>query len=173
MNKTTYLLIFFIFCLTSVAFARYQAPQSREDKQNEEMGSLLGDEGIVFRTERLKNESTKFQIAHRVNRYIFESVLEILHNIPITSIDYASGSILTDWYMPTEESKSIIKMDIIIDGDVISPESLTVRVFERNINNNLASFYINPPNNDTAAIAQNMAEKILRHSRDLYLKQSR
>ena len=48
-----------IFVATFASASDSQYPRTREERRREEIGSVVGGEGLVFRPGKIRNESTK------------------------------------------------------------------------------------------------------------------
>lgn len=156
-------LLLLTICCTSNVLAGSNYPQTKEDRKNEEMGSMVGGDGIIFSPTKTKNESTKKQISS-VNQYLWQASIEILDFAPLASVDSNSGVIITDWYSPKDNPHFSFKINIIIKDDVISPNAIKVKIFKKLLKNNhweeVESEY---------KLAFIIEDKILRRAREIYI----
>ncbi len=139
-------------------------PQSKIEREIEEMGSIIGGEGIVLKTSRERPLSTKAKIGN-VNKYLFKSSVDSLSFAPIITADVDSGVIITDWYYLDGKKNSQVKLNVSIKEQVISPEGIDVVAFERKKQGDVWGETIR--NNK---LANDIEKRILRKARDMYLK---
>ena len=140
-------------------------PKSRTEREMDKMGSLLEGEGIVFRPFKEKSTSTKTKTGS-ANKYLYNSGLGELKNFPLSSSDATGGTIITDWYDVKDQKGVKRKITIYIKGDVISPETLEVVVFERNKNGNQ---YSSTDSDKLKEISSNLEREIIRKARKMYI----
>jgi hypothetical protein len=148
-------------------FAESNYPKTKEERKNDEMGSLLQGGGIIFTHAKSKNESTK-QHLHCVNKYLWQASIEILSFAPLASVDSNSGIIITDWYSPKDNPKYSFKINAIIKDDVISPNAITVKIFKKLLKNNKGQEI-----DEESELASILEDKILRKARELYINAER
>lgn len=154
----------FTFPLATFSFAS-DYPLTREEKKLEEVGSVLGDEGIVFKAGHLSNLTTKTSVNNRINDYLWKASLKVLENIPLASSDSSTGVIVTDWYSTIKKPNYGFKIQVNITGDIISPEAIKVTVYERTLKNNQ---WYNQPSSQT--LSATFEDKIIRLARELFIK---
>lgn len=141
-------------------------PKSRREREIDDMGSMIGGEGIVFRPKFTKNTATKATTSDtsNVNKYLYEAALEILKFAPIASADSNNGIIITDWYSPSDSPNTQFKINVFVKDDIISSEALEVNAFERNKKGKEWSNDIKK-----SQLSSTLEDKILRKARDLYI----
>lgn len=162
----TNLLTILIFSTHCLAESDY--PKTKEEREIDEMGSIIGGEGITFRPSKNKNESTKTQIDFAVNKYLWQAALEVLSFSPLNSVDSSGGVIITDWYSPKDRRQFSFKIHVFIKANVISPDAIEVKVFERVLRNNDWHY------TDSKSNLSNIIEdKILRKAREIYIQSNR
>jgi hypothetical protein len=138
-------------------------PKTRDERKNDEIGSMVGGGGIIFTPSKTKNESTKQQI-HSVNKYLWQASIEILNFAPLASVDSNSGVIITDWYSPKDNPGYNFKINVIIKDDVISPNAITVKIFKKLLKNNTWQEI-----DDESKLAVILEDKIIRKAREFYI----
>ncbi|WP_341764669.1 DUF3576 domain-containing protein [Candidatus Tisiphia endosymbiont of Beris chalybata] len=138
-------------------------PETEEERKLQKMGSLAGEEGLTFRPSKIKNESTKSK-DHQINKYLWQASVEALNFIPMASADSNGGIIITEWYSPKENKNFRFKINIIIKDNIISPDSIQVRVFEQLLKKGNWVDHSNASN-----LAISIEDKILRKARELYI----
>lgn len=142
-------------------------PQTQVEREMDEMGSLLGGDGIVFRPGKERSTTTKAKIGN-VNKYLFQASIEILKFAPLASADSKGGTIVTEWYSPKDQKNTQFKVTVYIKDDLITPEGLEVIAFERKRLDGKWS-----EDNQSSPIAKVLEDKIIRKARDLYLQSAR
>lgn len=158
---------FMVLAIASNVFAaKHEYPKSKMEKEREEMGSLAGGEGVVFRPSKVKSTSTKAVIGN-VNAYLYKAALDVLSFTPIATADSKTGVVITEWYSPKESPKSQFKVNVLIKDNVISAEALEVRAFERT---KRGSKWSDDPKE--SSLSSVFEDKILRKARDLYIAES-
>ena len=102
-----------LLCNCKLTFADSQYPQSPLEKEMDDTGSLLGGDGIIFRPGKVKNTSTQ-STSLAVNKYLYLAAIDTLSFAPLASVDSTHGVIITDWYMPQDNSNSKFKINVFI-----------------------------------------------------------
>lgn len=165
-NKLLKLATLFIISTSYCAYAS-NYPKTREEQISEEMGSIVGGEGIVFRPGHVRKDETKAAIASdkKVNKFLWDATREVLGFMPTASLDRHNGILITDWYSTKAQPNYNFKIEVSITDDVISPESVEVKVFERKFKNGQ---WINEP--VSSALSIEFEDKILRKARELHIR---
>ena len=68
---------------------------------------------------------------------MWRASLEILDFIPLTTVDYSGGIIITDWYSDSNSAKDSIKISLRFLANEIRSESLKVIVHQKTCSNNV------------------------------------
>jgi hypothetical protein len=63
---------------------------------------------------------------------MWRATLEILDFIPLTTVDYSGGMIITDWYSDNPSNNDSIKISIRFLSNEISATNLKISVFQKN-----------------------------------------
>lgn len=137
-------------------------PKSSAEREMEEMGSLSGGNGIVFRPGKEKSTATGTE-SGKANKYLYQASLDILKFTPLASADRTGGTIITEWYSPRDQKNTQFKLTVYIKDHLITPEALEVVAFQRKKHNGAWSDQY-----ETAPIALVFEDKILRKARALY-----
>ena len=157
------LIIVSILLFVSTAMAS-DYPQTDLEKEMDEMGSLLGGEGIVFRPGKEKSTATRAKIGN-VNKYLYKAAIDVLKFAPLASADSNGGTVITEWYSPAGQKDTQFKVNVYIKDELITPEALEVVAFQRDKVNGKWSDDHKP-----SPIAAVLEDKIIRKARELYLK---
>jgi len=142
-------------------------PKTQVEREMDEMGSLLGGEGIIFRPGKERSNATKAKIGN-VNKYLFQASIDVLKFAPLSSADSKGGVIITEWYSPKDQKNTQFKVTVYIKDDLITPEGLEVIAFERKRVDGKWS-----EDHQSSTIAKVLEDKIIRKARDLYLQSAR
>lgn len=153
----------FTFSANGAITKKYDYPKSPEERKLDEMSSLAGGEGLIFRPGKIKNESTKTQ-ASSVNKYLWQASIETLNFIPLAGADSNGGVIITEWHSPKAKPNYRFKINIFIKANIISPDSIQINIFEQTLKN---GNWVNIDN--TSDLALTIEDKILRKARELYI----
>ncbi|MGX6960282.1 MAG: DUF3576 domain-containing protein [Rickettsia endosymbiont of Pentastiridius leporinus] len=159
--------IFIVFGLYNNIYADNTYPKTQEEQKWEEVGSIAGEEGLVFRPGRVKNDSTK-AVGCSVNKYLWQAAVETLSFTPLASTDSNGGVIITEWYSPRSKTNFRFKINVFIKDDTIHPDSIEVKVFEEVLKNKQWVL-----NENTSNLAIILEDKILRRAREIYINTDR
>ena len=170
------LLRVFIFISVLIAVATHVCaiaddyPKTLQERKAEEMGSLAGSEGIVFKPKKIKNESTKATIGTvgLANKYLWHASIDTLDFAPLSVVDSTGGVIATEWYSPKGKPQYSYKIQVSIKSDVISMDSIDVKVFEKVLKN--GQWIQNDKPSNLAIVIQ---DKIILQAREQYIKEKR
>lgn len=143
-------------------------PKSREDRKADEMGSVMGGEGVVFRPGKIKNESTKTP-GSKINTFLWQSSKEVLESLaPLSVLDNNKGIISTDWYSDKSNPNRTVKLTVNIKDNVIAPEAIDVTVQHRVLKNGR---WLEGDLERSTKL--NIETKILRRAKELYINNSK
>ncbi len=159
------IIIFNFLNINAIATVSDDYPMPEEERRFEEIGSIVGGEGLVFRPSRIKNDSTKTQ-SNTINKYLWQASIESLSFIPLASTDSNGGVIITEWYNPKGKTNFRFKINIFIKDNLISPDSIQVKIFEQTLK---SGNWIDSQNTSDLAII--IEDKILRRARELYISE--
>jgi len=145
--------------------------------KNDEIDSITGGKkeyegNLDKRLEQNKNKTVLFGGASR-NRdnfananILWKASIESLKNIPLSSVDYNAGIIITDWY-GTNDRESI-KINVNILSQEISPNSIEISSFKKTCrNDNCSTVATNQSFNDELKL------KILNKVRELSIAEAK
>jgi hypothetical protein len=160
-------LIFISFVLITHTAGAADYPNTDLEQEMEEMGSLLGGEGVTFRPGKEKSTATRAKIGN-VNKYLYKAAIDVLKFAPLASADSNGGTVITEWYSPGDQKDTQFKVNVYIKDELITPEALEVVAFQRNKVNGKWSSYHKP-----SPVAAVLEDKIIRKARDLYLQSAK
>ncbi len=92
------------------------------------------DEGRSFRTGNLMDlgkggKSGVFEFAS--SNELWRASLDIIDFMPLTSVNYSGGIIITDWYSTDQSSNESIKISIRFLSNEIRADALDIKVFNK------------------------------------------
>ena len=89
------------------------------------------DEGRSFRVMDLGkgNSSGVFEFAS--SNELWRASLDIIDFMPLTSVNYSGGIIITDWYSTDQSSNESIKISIRFLSNEIRADALDIKVFNK------------------------------------------
>ncbi len=163
--KKLYLVIASMLLISDIAAAG-DYPQSADERKAEEMGSILGGEGVVFHPGKVKNLSTKTDNS-KINQFLWQATLDVVDFAPIISSEYEQGFLATDWYSDKKDPKRSLKFEVSIIGDIISPESIKTVLKQR-----IKKDGVWVEDNASSSLQMDIEDKILRRARQLYIRKS-
>ena len=95
------------------------------------------EEGRGFRISDIgSNKSTNFEFAS--SNELWRASLDAIDFMPLSSVNYSGGIIISDWYSANQNNNESIKISIRFLTNEIRSDALDVKVFKRicEINNN-------------------------------------
>ncbi|MEI8320780.1 MAG: DUF3576 domain-containing protein [Alphaproteobacteria bacterium] len=104
-----------------------RVPKTVRERREAKIEGLLFDEPIYESTKSKKNATKGIG----VNTYLWKASLEATSFLPKKSVDPFGGTILTNWYIPTETPKERLKVEVIITGRELKSDALKVSIFRQ------------------------------------------
>ena len=95
------------------------------------------EEGKGFRINDLrKGKSTNFEFAS--SNELWRASLDVIDFMPLASVNYSGGIIITDWYSNTDDGNESVKISIRFLTNEIRSDALDIKVFKKicKVNNN-------------------------------------
>ena len=68
---------------------------------------------------------------------LWRASLDVIDFMPLSSVNYSGGIIITDWYSENNNSNESIKISIRFSTNEIRSDALNIKVFNRKCSNNL------------------------------------
>ena len=87
------------------------------------------EEGRGFRLLKKKNSSGTFEFAN--SNPLWRASLDTIDFMPLLSVDYGGGLIITDWYNSDQKSNESIKLTIKFLSNEIRADAINVKVFKK------------------------------------------
>ena len=114
------------------------------------------EEGRGFRLMDTKKNSGVFEFAS--SNELWRASLDLIDFMPLASVNYSGGIIITDWYSTDQTSNESIKISIRFLSNEVRSDALDIKVFNKKCVR-LSSCVISEK---TGNIAPELKEKILR-----------
>ena len=108
---TKFISIFFIFILLSKVDARKTPTNALERaRKNIEEGRGTGLGGII------RGGKTNYEFSS--SNPMWRASLELLDFLPLTTVDYSGGVIISDWYSDSAKSNESIKISVQLNKKI-------------------------------------------------------
>ena len=123
--------------------AMERARKNVEEGRGASIGSVLNRRG-----------STNYEFS--TSNPMWRASLEILDFLPMTTVDYSGGMIISDWYNLKNKPNERVKISILVQSEELRADGLVVKVFKQvNSGGNWVNTDINPK------LALNLERKII------------
>ena len=99
--------------------AEARARKNIEEGRGVSIGSVLGRAG-----------GTNYEFS--TSNPLWRASLETLDFLPLTTVDYSGGTIITDWYSTENDTKSSLKITVRFLSNEITANSLKIIVHQKN-----------------------------------------
>lgn len=130
-KKTIKLTLFLTFlpfwlssCGTGVDAKKYPPNPELRVKKNIEEGR-----GFNLNKAINKNTSTNFEFAS--SNELWRASLDVIDFMPLSSVNYSGGIIISDWYSNNQNSNESIKISIRFLTNEIRSDALDIKVFKK------------------------------------------
>ena len=124
--------ILFSFIITLNSCGIYKKVDTREiPTEGTERAKLNIKEGRGMSIGNLRKGLGKTSYEFATSNPMWRASLEILDFIPLTTIDYSGGMIISDWYQDSSSSESAIKISIRFLSNEIAASNLKIIVHEK------------------------------------------
>ena len=93
-------------------------------------------EGKSFRLMDLNKNKSSGTFEFASSNELWRASLDVIDFMPLTSVNYSGGIIITDWYSDEQNQNESIKISIRFLTNEIRSDALDIKVFNRKCNNN-------------------------------------
>lgn len=142
-----------------------QYPKTREERQADEMGSVLGGEGMVVRPGGIHTAEGIVPAEGSFNKSLWQAAQEMADVAPLSLVDAKHGVLSTDWYSPKDAPNTSTKLTVKVTGSKLASESLDVRLQQRTMKDGRWV-----EENAHPKVASDMSAKILKRAKELSSK---
>jgi hypothetical protein len=102
------------------------------------------EEGRGFRVnDALKNRSKGGVFEFASSNELWRASLDVIDFMPLTSVNYSGGIIITDWYSSEKEENESIKITIRFLTNEIRSDALDIKIFTRKCKESYTFFITN------------------------------
>tara|TARA_B100000530_G_C15725908_1_gene395822 strand:- start:163 stop:702 length:540 start_codon:yes stop_codon:yes gene_type:complete len=116
-------------------------------------------EGRGFKLMDMSNQNKGGVFEFASSNELWRASLDVIDFMPLTSVNYSGGIIVTDWYSMEQNSNESIKISIRFLTNEIRSDALNIKVFTKKCKDNL----INCKITDTeGSIVKELKKKILK-----------
>ncbi len=147
MNSLNYIKFFLIiiisiFVLNSCGgkFPGADARKFPADPEERVKKNLAEGRGFTF-NDLTGSKGGDFQFAS--SNELWRASLDTIDFIPLSSVNYSGGIIVTDWYSSEENPNESIKISIRFLSNEIRADALDIKIFNRNCVNNSLNCKVN------------------------------
>ena len=138
LNNLTKNAIFFIVFITISSCGIYKPVDTRKVSVNaNERTQKNLDEGKgfkVFDSSRKMMGGGAFQFAN--SNGLWRASLDVIDFMPLSSVNYSGGIIITDWYSDNKNQNESIKISIRFLTNEIRSDALDIKIFHRKCDDN-------------------------------------
>ena len=103
-------------------------------------------EGKSFRLMDLNKNNSGGTFEFASSNELWRASLDVIDFMPLTSVNYSGGIIITDWYSDEQNQNESIKISIRFLTNEIRSDALNIKVFNRKCSNNLMNCKITESN---------------------------
>lgn len=134
-NITNFLFVLLIctFFFTSCGIYKYTDQRNQPSTGIEKARKNIEEGKGVSVGNLLKNRGTNFEFS--TSNPMWRASLEILDFLPLATVDYSGGIIITDWYSDNLNSKDSLKITVRFLNNEIRSDSFKIIIHKKNCNN--------------------------------------
>ena len=104
------------------------------------------EQGKGFRLNNTLNKKKGGVFDFASSNELWRASLDVIDFMPLSSVNYSGGIIITDWYSSEQNLNESIKISIRFLTNEIRSDSLDIKVFNRKCNNNFMNCKIQETN---------------------------
>ena len=130
MKLQHYLSFFIVLCilLTSCGGFKYSPARENPVKGTDRARKNVQEGKGIAIGDALKRGGTTYQFS--TSNPMWRASLEVLDFLPLTTVDYSGGMIITDWYAENSQNDSI-KISVRFLSNEVAPENLKILVHKK------------------------------------------
>ncbi len=151
----TFLPILLNSCGTGVDARKYPPEPEKRVKKNMEEGR-----GFRLMDTVKKSGSTNYEFAS--SNELWRASLDTIDFMPLASVNYSGGIIITDWYSNDQNSNENVKISIRFLTNEIRSDALDIKVFKKICKNNNSNCKISEGYNE---LISELKRKILKNAK--------
>ena len=140
--------------------ARKNPPDPRERvKRNLE-------EGKGFRLNNMVKKSVGGNFEFASSNELWRASLDTIDFIPLASVNYSGGLIITDWYSSDENSDEVLKISIRFLTNEIRSDALDIKIFTKKCDNQNKCITSEKSGNLIAELKKEILKKAVQYERE-------
>ena len=151
----TFLTVLLNSCGTGVDARKYPPEPEKRVKKNMEEGR-----GFRLMDTVKKSGSTNYEFAS--SNELWRASLDTIDFMPLASVNYSGGIIITDWYSNDQNSNENVKISIRFLTNEIRSDALDIKVFKKICKNNNSNCKISEGYNE---LISELKRKILKNAK--------
>ena len=133
LNITIILSFLSLILLNSCAALKYKKVDAREfPPEPEKRIQKNMEEGRGFKVFGGKKGSGEFEFAN--SNPLWRASLETIDFMPLLSVDYGGGLIITDWYSENDQDNESVKITIKFLSNEIRTDAIDIKIFKKTCN---------------------------------------
>jgi len=141
LSKITNLLLISLILLTSCAAPKWLKPSKVDTRKTpvnaKERAQKNLKEGRGIRLgEMAKSRGTSYEFS--TSNPMWRASLEVLDFLPLSTVDYSGGIVITDWYSDKNSKNDSIKITVRFLSNEIRSDSVKIIVHKKSCTNNNA-----------------------------------
>jgi hypothetical protein len=133
-KKNTIYLLILVFLASCGGFKKVDSRNIPVNAQERARKNVEEGRGISIKGLTGGNRNTNYEFS--TSNPMWRSSLEVLDFLPLTTVDYSGGIIITDWYNDTSNSNDSIKITVRFLSNVVAANSLNIIIHKKNCNVN-------------------------------------
>ena len=126
-------------------------------------------DGKSFRLMDLTNNKSGGTFEFASSNELWRASLDVIDFMPLTSVNYSGGIIITDWYSDEQNQNESIKISIRFTTNEIRSDALDIKVFNRKCSDSLINCKFTETND---VLVAELKREILKKA-TLYKKQNK
>lgn len=115
----------------------------------------------------LSNKGTNYEFG--TSNPMWRASLEVLDFMPLSTVDYAGGVIISEWYNSDYTNNESIKISLQFLSNEIRPDSLKIKVFKKICKQENSCLTVE----SNSKIKEEMLKTILKNATELELKKNK
>ena len=141
-KKVTNIVVFFTLCLVFLNACNGKLPggdarKNPADPKKRIEQNLEEGRGFTLMESLNNNNCCVFEFAS--SNDLWRASLDVVDFMPLTSVNYSGGIIITDWYSNEKSQNESIKITIRFLTNEIRSDALNIKIFTRKCKENLIS----------------------------------
>ncbi len=164
--KITIILAFSLF-LTSCKLANLGGDARENPPDPRERVKKNLEEGKGFRLMDFGTNNTGGNFEFASSNELWRASLDTIDFIPLASVNYSGGIIITDWYSTDENSNEVLKISIRFLTNEIRSDALDVKIFTKRCDLQNKCVILEKSQNLVAELKKEILKKAVTYEKDI------